>query len=197
MNDNHEDMLVILAGGQSRRMGQDKAALELGGTRLVDLLIQKYTAHAGQIILSAPHDYGTGYEFVADDPDSPPGPVGAICSVARHLRMKFPRLPGFVTVPVDAPFAPDDLVDRLTRDGHGAIASDGERIHPTFGYWRCDIVHSVCGTHDMDQCAPSLHWLARQCDAQVVEWTDAACFTNINTPDDIVEAEARMKKAGA
>jgi len=197
MNDNHEILLVILAGGQSRRMGQDKAVLELGGERLVDLLIRKYHGLCNQILLSAPQDYATGHDNIPDDPDAPPGPVGAICTIASYLSSKFSDTAGFVTVPVDAPFAPEDLVERLTKVGQCAVASDGERVHPTFGYWRCDMVTSVCHTHDLDQRAPSLRWLARQCDAHLVEWPQGPFFTNINTPEDLEEAEAHMKKAGA
>ena len=197
MNDNHEQLLVILAGGRSRRMGQDKAVVRLNGTRLVDLMIQKYLGSTGQIIISSPQDYGTGCSVVPDDPDGPPGPVGAIFSVARHVRDNFPDRPGFVTAPVDAPFAPDDLITRLTQHGRCAVASDGSRMHPTFGYWQSDVVNSVCGTHDLGEGAPSLHWLARQCDAQLVEWPEGPYFVNVNTPQDLIDAEARMKKAGA
>ena len=40
MNTNPLACLVILAGGQSRRMGTDKAIITLGGERLIDILIE-------------------------------------------------------------------------------------------------------------------------------------------------------------
>ncbi|MEH6828787.1 molybdenum cofactor guanylyltransferase [Parasphingorhabdus sp.] len=186
--------LVILAGGQSTRMGTDKAVILFEGQRLIDILIGRFADKAGRILLSARQDYGTGLAIISDDPDAPAGPVGAIFSVAARLRDL--GIEGFVTVPVDAPFAPLDLIERLSASGACAVAEDGQRIHPTFAYWRCAIVNAVRGTHEAGERAPSLQWLARQCGAESVAWTDPKLFININRPDDLLAAAA-MKKAGA
>ena len=88
MHKNGKNLLVILAGGQSRRMGQDKAAIEINGARMIDLVVGKFQQPDCELILSAPTDYGTGLRFFPDDPDSPPGPVGAIFSIAAQLRIE-------------------------------------------------------------------------------------------------------------
>jgi len=188
--------LVILAGGQSSRMGTDKAVLEFDGERLIDILIRRFATKAERIILSARDDYGSGLEYISDDPGAPGGPVGAIFSVAARLQAMQPEAEGFVTVPVDAPFAPPDLIERLSASGACAVAEDEQRIHPTFAYWRCDVVNAVRGTHDPGERAPSLQWLARQCGAETVRWPDPKPFININRPEDLMAAAA-MKKAGA
>lgn len=46
--------LAILAGGQSRRMGQDKALLEFGGRPLVEQVAERAAAVAAEIFLVAP-----------------------------------------------------------------------------------------------------------------------------------------------
>jgi molybdopterin-guanine dinucleotide biosynthesis protein A len=186
--------LVILAGGQSTRMGTDKAVILFEGQRLIDSLIGRFADQAGRILLSARQDYGTGLAVISDDPDAPAGPVGAIFSVAARLLDL--GIEGFVTVPVDAPFAPLDLIERLSASGACAVAEDGQRIHPTFAYWRCDVVHAVRATHDPGERAPSLQWLARQCGAESVTWANENVFININRPEDLLSAAA-MKKAGA
>jgi molybdopterin-guanine dinucleotide biosynthesis protein A len=191
MNKDPALWLVILAGGQSTRMGTDKATVELEGQRLIDILIGRFADKAGRILLSAREDYHTGLEFISDDPDAPGGPVGGIFSVAARLR----DIGGFVTVPVDAPYAPADLIERLAASGGCAVAGHGERIHPTFAYWRCDAVNRVRDSHEPVERAPSLQWLARQCGAATVRWPDPAPFVNINRPEDLRAAAA--KKAGA
>ena len=188
--------LVILAGGQSSRMGTDKAVVAFEGERLIDILIRRFADKADRIVLSAKEDYGTGLQIIMDDPDAPGGPVGAIFSLASRLPEMVAGIAGFVTVPVDAPFAPADLVERLSASGACAVAQDRERLHPTFAYWRCDIVNAVRGTHDPGDRAPSLQWLARQCGSESVIWTDEMLFLNINRPADLVTAAA-TKKAGA
>ncbi|WP_417623115.1 molybdenum cofactor guanylyltransferase [Parasphingorhabdus sp.] len=196
MTKNPSACLVILAGGQSTRMGTDKAAINFDGQRLIDIIIGRFSSKAERIFLSARKDYETGFEVILDDPDTPDGPVGAIFSVAAMLRKVRPELIGFVTIPVDAPFAPPDLIERLTASGTCTVAQDLQRIHPTFAYWRCDIVNSVRDKHDHGERSPSLHWLARQCAAELETWTDEKLFLNINRPDDLLVAE-RHKKAGA
>ena len=61
--------LVILAGGQSIRMGSDKTVISFEGQRLIDRLIDRYAGTADRILLSAREDYGTGLAIINDDPD--------------------------------------------------------------------------------------------------------------------------------
>lgn len=176
-------------------MGSDKAVIEFEGERLIDRLIGRFASKADRIVLSAREDYGTGLEFISDDPSAPDGPVGAILTVAARLQDRQAGIGGFVTVPVDAPFAPPDLIERLSIGG-SAVAGDPERIHPTFAYWRCDVVDAVRATLKPGERAPSLQWLAEQCGAETVRWPDPGPFMNINRPEDLITAAA-MKKAGA
>ena len=188
--------LVILAGGQSSRMGSDKAVIPFEEERLVDRLIGRFATQADRIVLSARDDYGTGLECISDDPGMPGGPVGAIFTLAARLGDRQAGIEGFVTVPVDAPFAPVDLIERLSTGGTCAVARDHQRIHPTFAYWRCDIISRIRATHDGGEKAPSLHWLAEQSGAEAVVWPDAKLFLNINRPEDLIKAE-QDKTAGA
>lgn len=193
MSANPTACLVILAGGLSTRMGADKAVIRLDGERLIDILIRRMAGKSERIMLSAREDYATGLATIPDDPRAPDGPVGAIFSLADRLQKM--EIDDFVTVPVDAPFAPPDLIERLSVSGDCAVAEDGQRIHPTFAYWRCAVVNAVRGTHDQGERAPSLHWLVRQCGAVTVTWPDERLFMNINRPADLAAAAA-IKKAG-
>lgn len=197
MQDNHPRILVILAGGQSARMGSDKAVIKLDGMRLIDRLIDKYSDLFDHVLLSAKDDLGTGLMHIADDPDMPKGPVGGIYSIAAKLTDIHPTAAGFVTIPVDAPFVSTELVAKLAQQTDSRLAQCDDQLHPTIAYWRPAIVNSVRGTHDLGERSPSLRWLARQCGAESLIWPEAACFTNINTPEDLASAEARIKKAGA
>jgi len=188
--------LVILAGGQSTRMGSDKAIVHFEGQRLIDRLIDRYAGVADRILLSGRHDYGTGLAVINDKPDAPDGPVGAILSIAATLPDLQSDCSGFVTLPVDAPHAPADLIKRLSANGACTVAQDQERIHPTFAYWRCDVVNAVGTISQPGERAPSLHWLTRQCEATPVTWPDSRPFINVNRPEDLATA-AKIKKAGA
>ena len=63
---------IILAGGQSRRMGTDKALLRLrpGGPRLVEMVLAAVSPLVGSVIISANRPAGyawTGLPLVADN----------------------------------------------------------------------------------------------------------------------------------
>ncbi|MEO9617228.1 MAG: molybdenum cofactor guanylyltransferase [Parasphingorhabdus sp.] len=196
MNSKPPTCLVILAGGQSTRMGIDKAIIAFKGQRLIDRLVSKFAGKADLTLLSAAEDYGTGLTIIRDDPNAPGGPVGGIFSVAARLHETHPEMAGFVTLPVDAPYAPADLVERLTASGICTVAEDHQRIHPTFAYWRCDMINNISQSLEQSKRSPSLQWLAREAGADKVTWSDEQLFMNINRPEDLVAAE-RHKKAGA
>ena len=169
-------------------MGRDKATIEFQGERLVDRLINRFRTNTDRLFLSARHDYNTGIAFITDDPDTPAGPVGGIFSIAGFLAEHHPDVQNFITVPVDAPFAPNDLAERLSSHSRCMVSSTADRLQPAFALWQCSVVSAVRHTHDMGSKAPSLHWLARQCDADIVEWGDPKPFINMNTPEDLQKA---------
>lgn len=189
---------AILAGGRSRRMGgRDKAVLRLGGERLIDRAIARLQRQAEHVVLSAPHDYGTGLISIADAPEAPKGPAAGVYSVCKWMMANEPSVTGFVTAPVDSPFAPGDLVERLAGGDGAAIASDGENDQPALGYWPLDILSAVWP--DLEgQSSVSLRALADICAARRVVWTDTDVFLNINSPEDLEAARAvdSVKQAG-
>ena len=195
---------VVLAGGQSRRMGgEDKAALRLAGRPLIAHVIDRLAPQVDRLVIAGRHDYGTGLATVGDDPQMA-GPVAALYGVARWLGETHGKsrdksqgkmhddVPAFVTAPADGPFVPEDLVERLTEhlagaQPQGAIALDDAGIHPTFAAWRMADLDRVRG--DLGA-APSLRRLAELTDARRIAWPGTHSFFNVNTPDDLAAAEA-------
>lgn len=170
-------------------MGSDKAILKFQNERLIDRMINRFRSQVDDIFLSAPQGFDTGLAFISDDPMMPGGPVGAIFSIASHLAEHQPDYSSFCTIPVDAPFAPIDLVQRLSSEDHAMMARVGDRVQPTFALWQCAKVNAVREAYVAGPKAPSLQWLSRQCDSQLVTWDDERAFININTPEDLKKAE--------
>lgn len=74
------DTAIILAGGQSSRMGYDKDRLMIGGTRLVDMLSSSLQTLFGQVVLvsnSPGYSPPAGVWLVADELPGM-GPLGGI-----------------------------------------------------------------------------------------------------------------------
>ncbi|WP_112320521.1 molybdenum cofactor guanylyltransferase MobA [Oceanibium sediminis] len=196
---------VVLAGGQARRMGGgDKCLLQLGGQPILTRVLERLSGQVGDIVINANGDPARfadfGYDVVSDSLEDYPGPLAGVLAGMDAAASRGAH--DIVTVAADTPFFPHDLVAVL-RKARGtlpvalAATPDPERgvnRHPTFGLWSVDL---------RDELRDALGEGLRR----VVAWTDrygAATamfpaadgndpFFNINTPEDLAEAEARLQ----
>jgi len=92
---------VILAGGQSRRMGVNKAFLEIGGRPIIERLIEKVSLVGQEVILvtNTPHEYAHLGCSVVPDVYPGKGSLGGIYSGLRAVRN-----PYALVVACDMPF---------------------------------------------------------------------------------------------
>jgi len=182
---------LILAGGRSRRMqGRDKALLTVQGETLLAHVIRRLHPQVDALVLNsnaAPDTFAAyGLPVI---PDRLPGFLGPLAGIHAGLA-QYPQ-EHLVTVAVDLPFLPPDLVTRL-RAGLGkkscAYASDGKR-HALALLWRPGMAANVedylqrggrslndfLGTHGQP-----VHFDQPQ---------DRGLFCNLNTPEDLARAE--------
>lgn len=192
---------VILAGGAARRMGGlDKARVILGGQSLLAHVQGRFAPQVEQLALSANGNgarFGAGLVVLPDE--SSQGPLSGILA---GLDWAAPLgAAAVVSVAVDTPFLPADLVARLCLAAEEAatgvaVAASGGVDHPTFGLWpvavRGDLrrfLASGAKTRVMD--------FARSHAATRAEFAESAGFVNLNTPDDVAAAEAMVREGGA
>lgn len=173
---------VILAGGRSARMGQDKALLTRDGRRLVDIVHARLSGQCGEILISGPSNYGLKVSSVPDRTGGPEGPAAGIYSVWKRLQARISRADGFFTCPVDVPNIPDDLIHCLS-GRESAIARDPKRRHPSIAYWGMNDLENAFSGMDFAQ-SISLSHLADMCGAREEMWDSQNLFQNINTPND-------------
>lgn len=184
---------AVLAGGQSRRMGENKAFLSLAGTPLIEHAIKRLQPQVSQLILNA-HEAGTaldafGLPVVPDAEGDHQGPLAGILAALRWAETA-----GFhwiATAAVDTPFFPLDFVQRLAaaaQDRTMAVASSGGRLHPVFGLWSATLAGEL--ESEIGKGQRSVHqWVGRH-DAGIAEWPAQPHdpFFNLNQPDDVARA---------
>lgn len=191
---------AILAGGQGRRMGgQDKALVLLGGQPLALRLAGCLAPQAAALAISANGDAGRlaflGLPVLQDAPPSR-GPLSGLLAALDWAEGA--GAADLVTAAVDTPFLPPDLVARLqaaARPGHPVLARAGDRLHPTVALWpvalRADLAAFVASG-----APPRMLEFAARHDPSPADF-DAAELANLNTPDDLARAEARLRGAAA
>ena len=112
---------IILAGGKSKRMGTDKALLEMDGTSLLQKAITLCKELSPEIIISSnnPTHQQFGFPVITDEMKNC-GPIGGISSCLKQSKTAW----NFV-ISVDAAFVESDFVDFLFPD-----ADDFDAIVP-------------------------------------------------------------------
>lgn len=124
---------VILAGGQSRRMGQDKARVILGGQTLLDRAIERLAPQVGMLAVNGPQGPDGAVPLVPDSLPGQPGPLAGVLAAMDWAGGL--GLPLVATCPVDLPFFPPDMVARLHAGGAPSYAQTADGLHPLCGLW--------------------------------------------------------------
>ncbi|EPX76558.1 molybdenum cofactor guanylyltransferase MobA [Salipiger mucosus] len=200
-----ETVGVILAGGLARRMGGgDKALLALHGRPLLSHAIARLGPQVAALALSANAGAARFAEFglpVLPDPlPDHPGPLAGLLAGLDWAAGQGART--VVSLPVDTPFAPADLVARLTQAARDmeaplAIAAGREacgalRRHPAVGLWPVALRGELRAA--LERGERRVGGFAEAHGARLAVWDVGARdpFANINTPDDLAAAEERL-----
>lgn len=121
---------VVLAGGQSSRMGRDKALIELDGITLLDRAIELLRPHAKEIlVIGDPEKYTPEHATVLPDDLPGKGPLGGLVTALKHAR--YVRI---LVLACDLPNISDRLLIHLKKDMVGdvdaVVPRHGEFIEP-------------------------------------------------------------------
>lgn len=187
---------IILAGGEGRRLGgADKALLPLAGRPLLAHVLDRLAPQVAAVALSANGDASrfAGFGLTVLPDDMPCGPLAGILSGLRHAAARGAR--AVVSVPVDAPFPPADLVARLAARGGATFAAAGGRSHQATAFWPVALAGPLAAFL-ASGAKPRIADFARAHGAVAVEFADPAAFANLNTAADLAAAEAWLKEAG-
>jgi molybdopterin-guanine dinucleotide biosynthesis protein A len=183
---------VIIAGGQSSRMGREKAFETVTGITILARIITCLRPQVNHIIINAngPADryHDMGLPVIADLDSSVRTPLAGLHTAL--LQATEHDLDAVLTVPSDCPFLPVDLVPRLARaETAAAIAASGGQAHFVTGLWRPALLHHLGKALNQPQ-LPRLQDWAREAGAVTVEWPVEPYdpFFNVNTPEDLAEA---------
>ena len=198
---------VLLAGGQSRRMGGgDKCLQMLGGETLLAHAIARARPQVDVLILNANGDRArfAAYDLpvVPDVIDGHAGPLAGVLSGMEWARAHRPDCATIASFATDAPFFPRDLVPRLSAARKAAhvplaCASSGGRTHPVFGLWPVELAGDLRRAMTEEDIRKVDIWTARHGIAHAVcPDTPHDPFFNINRPEDLARAQTIAAQQG-
>jgi molybdopterin-guanine dinucleotide biosynthesis protein A len=180
---------VVLAGGQSSRMGRDKALIEIEGITLLDRAIELLRPHCREIlVLGDPERYAPAHATVVPDDMPGLGPLGGLVTAMKRAR--YVRL---LVMACDLPRLTDRLLHRLKVEldtGYDAVVPrHGGFIEPLAGAYHRHAIEAferclVEGTFKMCDALDQV----RTGHVDLVpgeEGWPADLFRNINTPSDL------------
>ena len=185
--------LLLLAGGESRRMGRPKALLPVGGSTLIEWMAQKLGADFEHLLVSA-RDEGQLPESLHAHLvlDLRPG-AGPLAGIESGLAATPHDV--LVAVACDMPGVGVELTRRLVAASGGhdaAVPRVGGRPEPTCAAYRRSEAGPISALLDAGgrRAAAALQDLD-------VRWLDdepAAQFANLNTPEDCATFLDAMRK---
>jgi molybdopterin-guanine dinucleotide biosynthesis protein A len=198
----------VLAGGKSSRMGEDKALVRFCGRPMVEIAVQKLRGFCADVGIAGNRDDLAEYAPVVREMRQDVGPAAGIEAGLRAAKQ-----PWVMFIPVDVPLVPGDLLRRwfeealrvgmtvsflgmggkqpafclLRRDSLGSFTEsldDGER--------RLEVLLHLSAKADGDD-----SWMYDEYelyggieDPAPDEETLERWFMNVNTPQDLADAEA-------
>jgi molybdenum cofactor guanylyltransferase len=189
--------VVIQAGGQSARMGQDKALKPFLGRPLIQRVIERLSPIADEILVTTnrPDDYA--FLGLRLTPDLLPG-RGALGGLYTALASANGDM--VAVVACDMPFASPSLIQAAARllveeEADVVIAKTSEGYEPFHAvYRRATCVPAIQAAIDADKWKviawfPSVK--VRELSLEEVKQLDPSglAFSNVNSPEEFAEAE--------
>jgi molybdenum cofactor guanylyltransferase len=202
MNDNNI-LAVVLAGGKSRRFGEDKNHAKLDGVTLLDHVLKKVSKEFDQILVISNEKIKTNYSpsiiVVPDCIKGGLGPLAGVLTSMRWIKEKKMKYKWIATFPSDTPFFDISIIEKYKEKINKSesllyfIKSNHKR-HNIFGLWSINLLDRLEDDLINNGHRKVEKW-ANKIGVETIEINNNKFdyFLNINTKNDLVEAQKILK----
>lgn len=174
---------VILAGGKSSRMGEDKGLAIYLGKPMVQYAIDACRELTSEIIISTANtEYSRfGYELLADNfPDC--GPIGGV-----EAGLSAAKTPGILVCPCDMPGINPEIIKRILWNSEGksaVVAASGQgKIFPVLGWYSKTALPVI--QKQIEKGDYKMLFFLKKLDAETVVVNPGEELLNVNYPDEL------------
>ena len=189
-------IIVILAGGQSRRFGGGyKTLYTFNKISILDRIIQNFKKLEVEIVLNVNSNEDqflkTGLHLIKDELENFQGPLAGICSSMKWVLENRKNIEWIFTSPSDTPFLNKNLVNKFLSTDYNnktkiVIAKSSNKTHPVIGFWHISLIKSLEEFLAKEN-RKIMHWVEGQ-NYEILNFENKNNFFNINTKTDLEEA---------
>jgi molybdopterin-guanine dinucleotide biosynthesis protein A len=174
---------IVIAGGKSSRMGQNKSLIIYQGTRLIDNAIHLMENFTQNLLISSNADISTiFYPIIADD-FSEIGPISGLYTCLKASKTELN-----LVIPCDVPYIKPVIYQKLLEntDGYDAVIPrlPNGKIEPLVACYKKSVLPVVLGQINLED-YKMIHLLDKL-NVNYIDFEDAEQFKNMNTPNDLL-----------
>ncbi len=198
MNENNI-LGVILAGGKSKRFGQDKSEVKLGDKTLIEHTLHKIKSKFSKIIIVSNSKILKDYTIIKDCIDGQLGPLVAVLSAMKWIKKNNFSYNWIVTFPCDTPFFNISIIDefiKVSKLNNSLLyfVKSKEKRHNIFGLWSLQLIEILEKDIIENNYRKVEKWANKVGVKTInVSYDNLDPFFNINTKEDLIEAEKILK----
>ena len=203
MNDNNI-LAVVLAGGQSKRFGEDKNQAKLGNLTLLEHVLAKVTKKFEKILIISNQNLNlkmlNSITIIPDCIQGNLGPLVGVLTAMKWIKKNNKQYQWIATFPSDTPFFDTSIIEKykskinLNKSLLYFVKSNQKR-HNIFGLWSVKLMDTL----ENDLINNNFRKVEEWADKIGVETINIKSdkfdpFFNINTKTDLEEAEKILKE---
>ena len=194
----HNNILpVVLAGGKSKRFGEDKSQTQLGSKILIDYILSEIINDFNEVIIVAndPIKHLSSDKIIKiEDYKKDLGPLGGIFSAMKWVKDNKKKYQWIITFPSDTPFFKKKIMKSFlnkinTKESELFFMKSNEKRHNIFGLWSLDLIDQL--EKDLENGSRKVEKWANNIGVKTINMSfeKEDPFFNINTKKDLKKAE--------
>jgi len=193
---------VVLAGGQSKRFGQDKSQVRLGDKILIDFILSEIIDVFNEILIISNNDIkflNSKKVTKIEDYKKDLGPLGGVLTAMKWIKENNKNYKWISTFPSDTPFFKkknlQDFIKNINyKDSKLFFIKSNDKRHNIFGLWSLDLLERL-EDDVMKKGERKVEVWANNVGVKTInmEFKNNDPFFNINTKEDLEKAKELIR----
>jgi molybdenum cofactor guanylyltransferase len=188
---------VVLAGGKSKRFGEDKSQVKLGNKILIDHILTEIKDHFKEILIvvNTPITHLSSNKIIKiSDYQKNLGPLGGVLSAMKWVKSNNKRYKWITTFPSDTPFFKKNILENFynqinEKENELYFMKSNNKRHNIFGLWSINLIDQL--EKDLKNGSRKVEKWANNIGVKTINMTfeKEDPFFNINTKEDLEKAK--------